>query len=165
MTDWLEAEVAAGLRVWLEAAPSGLRAVRFHAPAPLEGHRSPAHPLLVESARQLRAYFAGDLRSFRVPLDPSGTVFQRRVWSELLNIPYGETRSYGQIAAAIGAPTAVRAVGAANGANPIPILVPCHRVIGSNGALMGYGGGLALKQRLLDLEAQVCARIAAQGKR
>jgi methylated-DNA-[protein]-cysteine S-methyltransferase len=103
-------------------------------------------------ATQLQNYFAGDLRKFDLPLDFQGTDFQKRVWRELETIPYGETRSYAQIAARIGAPTAVRAVGAANGANPIPIVVPCHRVIGSGGRLTGYGGGLPLKKRLLELE-------------
>jgi O-6-methylguanine DNA methyltransferase len=107
---------------------------------------------LEEAARQLRAYFAGEAREFNLPLDMQGTEFQKRVWRELLAIPYGETRGYGEIAAAMGAPKAVRAVGAANGANPIPIVVPCHRVIGAAGKLVGYGGGLALKRRLLELE-------------
>jgi methylated-DNA-[protein]-cysteine S-methyltransferase len=92
------------------------------------------------------------LRRFDLPLDPQGTDFQKRVWQALLSIPYGETRSYSQIAATIGSPAAVRAVGAANGANPLPIVVPCHRVIGSNGKLVGYGGGLPLKIRLLEIE-------------
>jgi methylated-DNA-[protein]-cysteine S-methyltransferase len=100
----------------------------------------------------LRAYFAGDLRQFDLPLEPEGTPFQQRVWKELLKIPYGETRSYMEIAQHIGAPAAVRAVGAANGANPLPIVVPCHRVIGASGKLVGYGGGLNLKRRLLALE-------------
>jgi methylated-DNA-[protein]-cysteine S-methyltransferase len=106
----------------------------------------------VEATSQLRAYFAGRLREFQLPLDLRGTDFQLRVWRQLLTIPYGETRSYSQIARAIGAPAAARAVGAANGANPISIVVPCHRVIGGSGKLVGYGGGLALKRRLLDLE-------------
>ncbi len=103
----------------------------------------------------MRAYFAGELREFQLPLDMRGTDFQLRVWRQLRTIPYGETRSYSEIARAIQAPNAVRAVGAANGANPISIVVPCHRVIGSSGKLVGYGGGLALKKRLLDLERQV----------
>jgi methylated-DNA-[protein]-cysteine S-methyltransferase len=90
---------------------------------------------------------------FALPLDPQGTEFQKRVWRQLETIPYGEIRSYSQIAAAIDAPKAVRAVGAANGSNPIPIVIPCHRVIGANGKLVGYGGGLPLKRRLLDLES------------
>jgi methylated-DNA-[protein]-cysteine S-methyltransferase len=106
----------------------------------------------METERQLRAYFAGDLRRFELPLDLAGTPFQQRVWRELRKIPYGETLSYGQLACNLGTPAAVRAVGAANGANPVPIVVPCHRVIGASGKLVGYGGGLPLKRRLLALE-------------
>ena len=105
------------------------------------------------AAEQLDAYFAGELRDFDVPLDMRGTPFQRRVWQALLSIPYGETRSYGEIAAAIGAPSASRAVGAANGNNPVSIIVPCHRVIGANGRLTGYGGGVHRKDALLALES------------
>ena len=123
-------------------------------PGRRKGGTSREHPLLVEAAGQLRAYFAGELREFRLPLDLRGTDFQLRVWRQLLTIPYGETRSYSGIARAIGAPGAARAVGAANGANPISIVVPCHRVIGGGGKLVGYGGGLALKKRLLDLERE-----------
>ena len=101
---------------------------------------------------QLRAYFDGDLRTFDLPLAPQGTPFQQRVWRALLTIPYGETRSYANIADAIGKPSACRAVGAANGANPIPIVIPCHRVIGSSGSLTGFGGGIDVKRRLLALE-------------
>ena len=102
---------------------------------------------------QLAQYFAGERREFSVPLHASGTPFQKRVWSALCEIPYGETASYGATAAAIGAPTASRAVGLANGQNPISIVVPCHRVIGAGGALTGYGGGLEAKQWLLAHEA------------
>lgn len=114
---------------------------------------SPAHPLLVETARQLREYFAGSRRAFDVPLEFRGTDFQRRAWSALLTIPYGETRTYRQMAEQIGNPAAVRAVGAANGRNPISIIAPCHRVIGMNGDLTGFGGGLDAKAHLLSLEA------------
>jgi methylated-DNA-[protein]-cysteine S-methyltransferase len=101
---------------------------------------------------QLDAYFEGDLREFDVPLQLAGTEFQQRVWNALLDIPYGETESYGQLATRIGQPTAFRAVGLANGRNPVAIIVPCHRVIGSSGSLIGYGGGLDRKRALLDLE-------------
>jgi methylated-DNA-[protein]-cysteine S-methyltransferase len=101
---------------------------------------------------QLDAYFAGELTDFDLELDLRGTEFQQRVWKALLTIPYGETRSYGEIAEQIGAPGAARAVGLANGRNPIAIVVPCHRVIGSGGSLTGYGGGLERKQTLLELE-------------
>jgi methylated-DNA-[protein]-cysteine S-methyltransferase len=108
-----------------------------------------------EAVRQLEAYFAGTLRQFDLPLAPEGTPFQQRVWRALLDIPYGETESYGALARRIGRPAAVRAVGAANGQNPLAIVIPCHRVIGSNGRLVGYGGGLAMKAALLDLERRV----------
>jgi methylated-DNA-[protein]-cysteine S-methyltransferase len=108
--------------------------------------------LLKEPARQLTAYFQGRLRHFDVPVAPAGTAFQQAVWSELQNIPYGETISYGELARRLGNPKAVRAVGLANGSNPISIIIPCHRVIGSNGTLVGYGGGLSTKQALLALE-------------
>ena len=103
-------------------------------------------------ARQLEEYFAGRRRRFDLQLDLRGTDFQKRCWRELLKIPYGETRSYADIARAIGNPAAVRAVGLANGQNPIAIIVPCHRVIGSDGSLTGYGGGLETKRKLLELE-------------
>ncbi|WP_432056319.1 methylated-DNA--[protein]-cysteine S-methyltransferase [Streptomyces sp. bgisy022] len=105
-----------------------------------------------EAREQLSAYFAGELKEFTLPLRPHGTPFQRRVWDELRRIPYGETRSYGQLADALGSPKASRAVGLANGRNPIGIVIPCHRVIGASGSLTGYGGGLERKQRLLDFE-------------
>ena len=107
---------------------------------------------LKEPIRQLRAYFAGELEDFDLPLAPEGTQFQQKVWTELCEIPYGETRSYGELARRIGNPNACRAVGLANGSNPIPIIIPCHRVIGSNGKLTGYGGGLPIKEKLLALE-------------
>lgn len=112
-------------------------------------------PLLREAERQLRAYFAGELRQFDLPLDPQGTPFQQQVWAALREIPYGEVRSYGQIAAAIGNPKACRAVGMANHRNPLPILIPCHRVCGSDGSLTGYGGGIERKRWLLELELEV----------
>jgi methylated-DNA-[protein]-cysteine S-methyltransferase len=105
-----------------------------------------------EAVDQLTAYFAGELQAFDLELDLVGTEFQRRVWEALLTIPYGETRSYGEIALQVGSPGASRAVGLANGHNPVGIIVPCHRVIGANGSLTGYGGGLDRKKLLLDLE-------------
>ena len=107
-----------------------------------------------ELVEQLNAYFAGELTDFDVEFDLTGTEFQRRVWKALLTIPYGETRSYGEIAVQIGAAGSARAVGWANGHNPIAIVVPCHRVIGANGSLTGYGGGLNRKRTLLELEKQ-----------
>jgi methylated-DNA-[protein]-cysteine S-methyltransferase len=111
-----------------------------------------SHPVLVETERQLGEYFAGKRTTFALPLDFRGTEFQQAVWHALLTIPFGETRSYSHIAAQIGNPTAARAVGAANGRNPISIVAPCHRVIGSSGELTGFAGGLAAKARLLALE-------------
>ena len=107
---------------------------------------------LAEALRQLRAYFAGAQRDFDLPLAPQGTAFQQCVWRALREIPYGETTSYGELARRIGRPSASRAVGAANGRNPLPIVVPCHRVIGATGRLTGYAGGLHLKEGLLALE-------------
>lgn len=113
-------------------------------------------PLLSEVKRQLEAYFAGTLFVFDLPLQIKGTVFQQSVWEALRQIPYGQTVSYGQLARRIGRPSAVRAVGGANHRNPISIIVPCHRVIGADGSLTGYGGGLAIKEYLLALEQKVC---------
>jgi methylated-DNA-[protein]-cysteine S-methyltransferase len=113
---------------------------------------SPDPSVFADTVDQLNAYFAGELIDFDVELDLRGTEFQQRVWKALLTIPYGETRPYGEIAEQIGAPGAARAVGLANGHNPIAIIVPCHRVIGANGHLTGYGGGLSRKQALLELE-------------
>lgn len=108
--------------------------------------------ILKEAGRQLRDYFSGKLRNFTLPLAPAGTEFMLRVWESLLVIPYGETRSYQEIAQSVGNKKASRAVGLANNRNPIPIFIPCHRVIGANGKLIGYGGGLEIKAQLLELE-------------
>jgi methylated-DNA-[protein]-cysteine S-methyltransferase len=117
------------------------------------GVRDDDDPLLVETARQLEEYFAGTRREFDLPLGPVGTPFQLQVWAGLRTIPYGQTWSYGELATAIGkGPLASRAVGLANGANPLSIIVPCHRVIGADGSLTGFGGGLERKRILLDLE-------------
>ncbi|MFD4574759.1 methylated-DNA--[protein]-cysteine S-methyltransferase [Streptomyces sp. NPDC058417] len=116
--------------------------------------------LFAETEDQLKAYFAGELKDFTVPLRLTGTPFQRSVWEALRAIPYGETRSYGQLAAALGTPNASRAVGLANGRNPVGIIVPCHRVVGADGGLTGYGGGLDRKQRLLAFESRTGAPTA-----
>lgn len=116
------------------------------------GGEEGSSPLLEEAARQLRAYFAGQRQAFSLPLAPRGTAFQLQVWQALQTIPYGEVRTYGEIARAIGKPKACRAVGMANHKNPISIIVPCHRVVGADGSLTGYGGGLAAKEFLLALE-------------
>ena len=115
----------------------------------------PTHPVLQTAKRQLDEYFAGRRKIFDLPLAPSGTPFQHQVWQALLAIPYGETQSYAAIARRIGNQKAVRAVGAANGANPLSIVVPCHRVIGADGSLTGYGGGLPRKRKLLAMEQAV----------
>jgi methylated-DNA-[protein]-cysteine S-methyltransferase len=141
-----------GCRLALGVGDAGLREIRFEGIPPEGGERDDGDAVLRETARQLARYFAGELKEFDLPLDLRGTEFQKRVWCELRAIPYGETRAYGDIAKAIGAPKAVRAVGAANGQNPIPIVVPCHRVIGASGRLVGFGGGLEMKRLLLKLE-------------
>ncbi|MFJ7420682.1 methylated-DNA--[protein]-cysteine S-methyltransferase [Streptomyces uncialis] len=123
---------------------------RHRPPEESFGDRDPGP--FTETARQLDAYFAGELTDFDLPLSLDGTPFQRSVWEQLLRIPFGETRTYGELAEALGNPAASRAVGLANGRNPISVIVPCHRVIGANGNLTGYGGGLPRKQRLLDFE-------------
>ncbi|QSG84028.1 methylated-DNA--[protein]-cysteine S-methyltransferase [Acinetobacter indicus] len=112
------------------------------------------HPILLDAQQQLNEYFQGQRQTFELPLDFEGTEFQKKVWQALLNIPFGETRSYRQIAEQVGSPKAVRAVGAANGQNPISIIAPCHRVIGSSSKLVGFAGGLDNKEILLKLEQQ-----------
>lgn len=131
----------------LEADENAVTAIRFSA-----GGAQDASPLLDAAEAQLREYFAGARRTFDLPLAPHGTAFQQRVWAALRTIPYGETRTYGELAAAIDSPNASRAVGMANHRNPLPIIIPCHRVIGANGTLTGYAGGLEIKRRLLALE-------------
>ena len=136
----------------------GGRIVGLHLPnaalprVPAGGCASADKPLLVEAFAQLKAYLAGRLKVFDLPLETGGTPFQREVWEALRRVPYGKTASYAEIARAIGRPKAARAVGMANHANPIAIIIPCHRIIASGGGLGGYGGGLALKRRLLALE-------------
>jgi methylated-DNA-[protein]-cysteine S-methyltransferase len=126
--------------------------VRLGEPIPESTSGHQPHPVLVQTERQLNEYFAGRRKEFSLPLDIRGTPFQKHVWEALLAIPFGETRSYGQLAKQLGNPRATRAVGAANGRNPIPIIVPCHRVIGSSGRLTGFGGGLETKALLLGIE-------------
>jgi len=149
MYEWCDLHVRNGFSISIETGPLGVRHVEFGARG--VGNRTP--PLMLEALRQFRLYFAGELQTFDLPLELIGTDFQKRVWNLLRGIPYGDTRSYGQLAREMGAPRAVRAVGAANGRNPIPIIVPCHRVIGASGKLVGFGGGLDWKRFLLDLEA------------
>ncbi|HXN98874.1 MAG TPA: methylated-DNA--[protein]-cysteine S-methyltransferase [Candidatus Acidoferrales bacterium] len=141
----------------LVADERGLRLISFASgkrpERPQADWRQDSAPFL-DTIRQLRAYFEGKLRDFDLPLSLEGTEFQLRVWQGLRDIPYGQTISYGQLACRVGNPKGARAVGLANGSNPIPIIVPCHRVIGSNGSLVGYGGGLSNKKALLFLERQ-----------
>lgn len=118
----------------------------------VQWNRDDGHPLVLETARQMEQYFRGQRRRFEIPLDLHGTPFQLKVWKALRAIPYGETRSYVDIARAVGRPSASRAVGGANGRNPVGIIVPCHRVIAASGALGGFACGLACKKNLLDLE-------------
>jgi methylated-DNA-[protein]-cysteine S-methyltransferase len=143
----------------LVASEQGLRAVlwaeeRAGRVKLAERRDDPAHAILAEAVRQLSQYFAGERRAFDLPLDPVGTEFQKAVWTGLNAIPYGETRSYAALATAIGRPGASRAVGAANGRNPLSIVTPCHRVIGANGTLTGFAGGLAVKRWLLAHECR-----------
>lgn len=149
---WIESPVG---RLLLVGDEAGLRELAF-----AQGRTAPRldpswknnGACLREPVRQLRAFFAGELQDFDLPLNPQGTGFQLRVWSALQRIPFGETISYGELARRIGNPNGSRAVGLANGSNPIAIIIPCHRVIGSNGKLTGYGGGLENKRWLLDFE-------------
>ncbi len=142
---------------------TALRALYFaehrHAPAHSalgqRVHSGDAPPVLTVTATQLSEYFAGERTAFDLPLAPVGTEFQQRVWRALRQIPYGQTRGYGELAASMGAGGAARAVGRANGRNPLSVVVPCHRVIGADGSLTGYGGGAQRKQALLDLERRV----------
>ncbi len=152
MVEWTEVRVVDDLIIRLVASKTGLRELHFPPFGPPRGERNDTNEWMSQAAKELRAYFEGKVRLFNVPLDMQGTAFQLSVWHELVKIPFGETRSYAQIAESVGKPKAVRAVGAANGSNPVAIIVPCHRVIGSGGKLTGYGGGLPLKKRLLELE-------------
>ena len=153
MTVFTELKTPIG-KLLIAGDEKGLRQIRFES----EGSNEPEPDwnrddgTLAEATAQLEAYFAGELREFNLVLAPEGTPFQMSVWRALAEIPYGQTTSYGAVAESIGRPSAFRAVGAANGANPLPIVLPCHRVIGSNGALVGFGGGIDVKEALLDAE-------------
>ena len=134
--------------LWLAGDEHGLTRISFdQVPA-----QPPARRLATAAREQLDTYFAGELERFDLPLDPQGTTFQRSVWDAVGAIPYGATATYSEVAAAVGSPSACRAVGAANGRNPLAIVIPCHRVVGSAGALTGYGGGLERKRWLLEHE-------------
>jgi methylated-DNA-[protein]-cysteine S-methyltransferase len=148
----------------LVGSDAGLRAVLFAGDPPPAAARVGPHAVLDEAAGQLRDWFAGARTAFDLPLDLDGaTTFQRRAWLALAEIPYATTRSYGEQARVLGAPRAARAVGAANGRNPLPIVLPCHRLVGADGALTGFGGGLEVKRALLEHEAATAARAVAAG--
>ena len=149
--------------LWIIASDAGIREIRM----PIRGDNSastratdnPDHPMLARARRQIEEYFRHERTTFDLPLDVTGTDFQRDVWNALVEIPYGQTASYGELAGRMGRPGAARAVGGANGRNPVPLVVPCHRVIGADGAMVGYGGpaeeGIAIKRWLLSHEAAV----------
>jgi methylated-DNA-[protein]-cysteine S-methyltransferase len=139
------------------------RTFAAHAEAVPDAKWEPSLLQLKPVVDQLDGYFCGNLTKFDLPLDLAGTEFQLKVWKALCRIPYGETRTYGQIAGALGQPGAARAVGLANNHNPVPIIVPCHRVIGADGSLTGYGGGLPRKRKLLDLEARFAQPVGRTG--
>ena len=147
-------------RLLLVRDASGLRVIHFVKAEPYDvpADWQQRDDAFEDVTSQLAEYFSGVRRTFELTLAPEGTPFQQRVWNALLDIPYGETISYGELAARIGQRSASRAVGLANGSNPLPIVIPCHRVIGANGKLTGYGGGLSIKERLLALEGGLPAR-------
>lgn len=148
-------------RILIAGRGRGIRTVSFldgTAPARIDNGWTESRESFRDAEEQLAAYFRGALREFDLELDLVGTEFQLEVWSELRSVPYGLTASYAEIAVAIGRPKAVRAVGAANGANPVPILIPCHRIVGSNGRLTGYRGGIEIKRNLIELEQRNTGR-------
>lgn len=155
MISFIEVTAPVG-RLFIAGSDKGLWLIEFERPRHPEPRATDWEQgetaLLREARKQLAAYFAGRLRTFDLPIAPRGTTFQRRVWHALRDIPYGDTRSYADVARHLGKPTATRAVGAANGRNPVPIVVPCHRVLGSDGSLTGFGGGIDTKRFLLRLE-------------
>jgi methylated-DNA-[protein]-cysteine S-methyltransferase len=152
-------------RLPLVAANAGLSRILWPGEPPPAGAAPGAHPVLVAAAAQLDEYFAGLRTAFELPLHLAGTPFQRRAWLELAAIPYGTTRSYGAQAERLGRPRAARAVGAANARNPLPIVLPCHRLVGARGALTGFAGGLEVKRALLAHEARVAGAGAAGSPR
>jgi methylated-DNA-[protein]-cysteine S-methyltransferase len=160
MTTWFSRTMPSPVGVLtLVAGETGLAAVLWENDDPKRvplhpREEAPDHPVLRQAEEQLAAYFAGRLQRFGLPLEFHGTEFQKKVWAALTRIPFGETRTYAQIAVEVGSPAAVRAVGAANGRNPISIIAPCHRVIGSNGKLTGFAGGLEAKAFLQRLESR-----------
>ena len=152
MTNWTVIAPAADTTLYIAAGDRGVCHIAFADEIPAGWTRKDSHALLREAARQLKLYYDRRLKNFDVPLEMNGTAFQRKVWDTLLGIPYGEVISYAQLADKVGSPRGFRAVGAANGKNPVPIIVPCHRVINTGGGLGGYSCGLPYKRRLLELE-------------
>lgn len=178
MASWSVLEPVAGIIIHIAATNEGVSRVSLNTSAegflsdlrrdlPLvEWWRDDEHPVLAEARRQLTGYFGGELTEFRLPLAANGTAFQKKVWQALREIPYGETRSYREVAESIGSPRSTRAVGAANGRNPVGIIVPCHRVIAADGSLGGYSGGLRTKRFLLDHERKTMRQpVAAAAAR
>lgn len=156
--DWIATPLGKAL---MATSDAGLAGFWFHdqkhLPTGLDAWKRDAHSrLLRQTKEQISAYFVGELAQFTVPTAPQGTLFQQRVWAELVNIPFGETRTYGGLALALGDANLARAVGAATGRNPISVVIPCHRLVGASGALTGYAGGLERKKQLLALEKAGC---------
>jgi O-6-methylguanine DNA methyltransferase len=157
MSDPKKAFVTSSIGVLqLEATENALVAIRFKESKPADAESTVStNPVLDETVAQIDAFFQGQLTSFDLPLDPQGTEFQQSVWQALCKIPYGQTISYGQLAKRLGDPQKVRAVGSANGKNPIPVIIPCHRVVGADGTLVGYSGGISRKKALLRHEGAI----------
>ena len=160
---WATIDAAPGFSLFIETTEAGIARLLFDQPAGVDGAPDGSHPHIRDAARQLAEYFARTRRAFQLPLDLRGTQFQLAIWNALIRIPYGETRSYGQLAVELGHAGAARAVGAANGSNPVSIIVPCHRVVAAGGGLGGYGGGLARKRFLLDLESGASASLISSS--
>ena len=152
MVRWTRIDPAEGITLHIAGSEAGISRISFSGDMPADWTRSDTDPLLKEAARQLTSYFHRDLRQFDLPLDLQGTAFQQKVWKGLLGIPYGKVICYAELAERIGSPKAFRAVGGANGRNPVPIVVPCHRVINADGGIGGFSSGLDYKWRLLEIE-------------
>lgn len=163
MPEWTSVELAPGLILFVMAEGGVLRRAAFGKPGALlpegfeRGGRNDREPVLEQAREELAQYVKGRLRRFRVPFELEGTHFQCEVWKALFEIPFGQVRTYGEVARAVGRPGAARAVGAAAGKNPLPVIVPCHRVVGAGGALTGFSGGLETKRRLLEIERAAAA--------
>lgn len=160
VTDYYSEETISGIKITVIVSSSGIKKIIFNLPKHdkelLKATKlRPDDPYLFETFKQLNEYFAGSRKKFDLPVDIEGTEFQKKVWNEVKKIPYGKTKSYKSIAEKLGDVKAIRAVGKANGQNPVPIIIPCHRVIGSDGTLTGYAGGLEIKEKLLEIEGSI----------